>query len=274
MGTAFTRRCVVLAVAIAIAGCDASAAATLTPAGTERPAPTEASTPSLVATVDPSSSVEPTVGATTQPSGPPEPGRAPIGPTEIATVVSITDGDTIRIDRGHGSEKVRYIGMNTPEVGDPGGSEATAENTKLVEGQQVVLERDVSETDMFGRLLRYVWIHDGPTWVFVNLELVTRGYAQTATYPPDVRYVDLFTAAEQEARDGGVGLWAAAPDPDPTDDPGGNPGGSCHPSYTPCLPITGDLDCADLTAMGIDKVKVIGPDDYRLDGDHDGYGCE
>ena len=161
--------------------------------------------------------------------------------------------------------------MNAPEVGDPGGSEATAENAELVEGQPVVLERDISETDMFGRLLRYVWLHERATWTLADLELVERGYPDRQ-YLPDVRYVDLFTVAEQSARDSGVGLWAAEPDPDPTDDPGGAPGGSCHPSYTPCLPITGDLDCADLTAMGIDKVKVIGPDDYRLDGDHDGYG--
>lgn len=207
-------------------------------------------------------------------------GSAPTGPTETAIVLSITDGDTIRVDRGHGSEPVRYIGMNTPEAGDPGGDEATAANAELVEGREVVLERDVSETDQFGRLLRYAWLHDGSTWLLVNLELVRRGYAQVATYPPDVRYVDLLTAAQSTARARGVGLWAGTPEPTappaavPSPEPTEPPSNDCHPSYDPCLPIVGDLDCPEVRAMGLAPVHVIGPDEYRLDGDHDGIGCE
>ena len=102
----------------------------------------------------------------------PEFGSAPSGVTETATVLSITDGDTIRVDRGFGSEPVRYIGIDTPEVGDPGSSEATAENARLLEGMQVVLEKDVSETDSFDRLLRYIWVGTGGGWLLVNLELV------------------------------------------------------------------------------------------------------
>ena len=77
-------------------------------------------------------------------------GSAPTGPTETATVVRIVDGDTIVVDRGHGTEKVRYIGMDTPETVKPGspvewmGPEATAANTAIVAGREVVLERDVS----------------------------------------------------------------------------------------------------------------------------------
>jgi micrococcal nuclease len=224
-----------------------------------------------------------TTEVTERPSPSPELGSAPIGPTEVAIVLSITDGDTIRVDRGFGSEPVRYIGINTPEVGDPGGSEATAENTRLVEGLQVVLERDVSETDQFDRLLRYVWIDTGSGWRFVNVELVRRGFAQAATYPPDVRFTDSFITAERGARSAGVGLWAPSPEPTPAPTPPPTtapqvvtpaPVANCHPSYSPCLPIVADLDCPDVRALGAAPVTVIGPDDYRLDGDHDGIGCE
>ncbi|TAK00155.1 MAG: nuclease [Chloroflexota bacterium] len=217
---------------------------------------------------------EPTPSATAEltetPTQSPAFGTAPVGPTEVAIVLSITDGDTIRVDRGNGSESVRYIGINTPEVGDPGGSEATAENARLVEGAEVVLELDVSETDQFGRLLRYVWIETGSGWTFVNFELVSRGFAQAATYPPDVRFTDIFLAAEKAAREAEVGLWAPRPEPVTTPAPVAN----CHSSYEPCLPIVGDLDCPDVRAMGAAPVTVLGPDDYRLDGSHDGVGCE
>ena len=150
------------------------------------------------------------------PSEPPL-GSLPVGPTEAAHVVRIVDGDTIVVDRGRGPEKVRYIGMDTPETVDPDtpvepfGEAATAANAALVAGADVVLERDVSDVDRYGRLLRYVWLRvTGPPsgWLMVDLELVREGYAQVATFPPDVRYVDLFVAAERAARDAGRGLWA------------------------------------------------------------------
>jgi endonuclease YncB( thermonuclease family) len=234
------------------------------------------------ATATPTPRVTSTAEVTERPSPSPELGSAPIGPTEVATVLSITDGDTIRVDRGFGSEPVRYIGINTPEVGDPGGSDATAENTRLVEGMQVVLERDVSETDQFDRLLRYVWIDTGRGWTFVNVELVRRGFAQAATYPSDVRFAAYFITAERGARSAGVGLGAPSPEatpaatPPPTAAPVVTPAPleDCHPSYSPCLPIVADLDCPDVRALGAAPVTVTGPDDYRLDGDHDGIGCE
>ena len=236
-----------------------------------------------------------TAEVTERPSPSPELGSAPIGPTEVATVLSITDGDTIRVDRGFGSEPVRYIGINTPEVGDPGGAEATAENTRLLVGMEVVLEKDVSEADRFDRLLRYVWIVTGSGWTFVNVELVRRGFAQAATYPPDVRFADYFITAERGARSAGVGLWASTPEPTPAPTPPPTPAptraptpppptaapvvtpapvANCHPSYSPCLPIVADLNCPDVRALGAAPVTVIGPDDYRLDGDGDGIGCE
>jgi hypothetical protein len=74
-----------------------------------------------------------------------------------------------------------------------------------VEGEQVILVKDVSETGRYGRLLRYVYLEDG---TFVNAELVRQGYAVIATFPPDVRHQALFLELEREAREAGRGLWA------------------------------------------------------------------
>jgi endonuclease YncB( thermonuclease family) len=141
---------------------------------------------------------------------------APVGATEPARVVRVVDGDTIVIDRGRGNERLRYIGVDTPESVKPDtpvqfmAKEASAANEALVAGRDVVLERDVSDTDQYDRLLRYVWLRDGDGWVLVNLELVRLGYAQVTTFPPDVRWTDTFLAAQRVARDVGLGLWGPA----------------------------------------------------------------
>jgi micrococcal nuclease len=164
---------------------------------------------------------------------------------------------------------------------------ATAANKALVEGKTVILEKDVSETDQFDRILRDVWVlHDGAV-VLVGLELVRTGFAQVTTYPPDVKYVDLLTKAQDSARTAAIGLWgstaAATVAPTRTPTPTASPrapvslvGGAtkCHPSYSPCLPIVDDLNCPDVKAMGKAPVTIKGPDDYRLDRDGDGLGCE
>jgi endonuclease YncB( thermonuclease family) len=142
---------------------------------------------------------------------------APDGPTEEALVVRVVDGDTIVIDRGRGNERLRYIGIDTPETVKPAspvewmGHEASAANRSLVEGQTVVIETDVSETDRYGRLLRHVWLHPDGTWRLVNLELVKDGYARVYTYPPDVKYADLYLAAQVDAREHDRGLWGGGP---------------------------------------------------------------
>jgi endonuclease YncB( thermonuclease family) len=139
----------------------------------------------------------------------------PQGRTERAELVRVVDGDTIRVSIDGTEYRVRYIGIDTPESVRPGSPveefaiEASEANRELVVGRRLVLERDVSETDRFGRLLRYVWTVDGADrHTFVNLELLRLGYAQVATYPPDVRYVDLFLAAQREAREAERGLWS------------------------------------------------------------------
>ena len=127
----------------------------------------------------------------------------------LATVVSVVDGDTIKIE---GGEIVRYIGVDTPETVDPRrpiecfGKEASGKNKELVQGKVVELEKDVSERDRYGRLLRYIWIGD----TMVNEVLVREGFARVATFPPDVKYVERFLAAEQAAREENKGLWSGA----------------------------------------------------------------
>jgi micrococcal nuclease len=120
-----------------------------------------------------------------------------------ATVVSVIDGDTIEIS---GGMRVRYIGIDAAEVypeEEYYGPEASAKNSALVEGKVVTLEKDVSNTDRYGRLLRYVYV-DG---VFVNAELVRLGYARAVAYPPDVKYQGLFSQLELEAREARRGRW-------------------------------------------------------------------
>jgi endonuclease YncB( thermonuclease family) len=119
--------------------------------------------------------------------------------------VHIIDGDTIDVLLDGRSHTVRYIGVDTPERDAPFYTEATAANAELVEGQTVILVRDVSETDRFGRLLRYVYLSDG---TFVNAELLRRGYAQAVTFPPDVSHAEEFADLQTEAAAAGLGLWA------------------------------------------------------------------
>lgn len=158
------------------------------------------------------------------------------------------------------------------------GREASDANSALVEGRLVVLETDVSETDRYGRLLRYVWVADNATWLLVNLELVRRGFAQASTYPPDVKYTEVFLDGQRSARDDGLGLWGVQPEPEPAkdEDSDGGPGsgnGVCDAAYPGvCIPPSPpDLDCGDITER---RFKVLPPDPHRFDGDGDGIGCE
>jgi micrococcal nuclease len=121
-----------------------------------------------------------------------------------AKVVRVIDGDTIEVNISGSVYRVRYIGINTPEVGQWGADEATQANAQLVLGKTVELEKDVSETDQYGRLLRYVWVNTS----MVNATLVANGYAQVATYPPDVKYQQEFLNLQRQAQEAGLGLWA------------------------------------------------------------------
>ena len=113
------------------------------------------------------------------------------------------DSDTIVVA---GGRRVRYIGVDTPEVGDDPehyGPEAAIFNDQLVERRKVYLEKDVSEKDRFGRLLRFVYAGG----ILVNAELVREGYARAKVYPPETPHAQCFAALEQEAREGMRGIW-------------------------------------------------------------------
>ena len=120
---------------------------------------------------------------------------------QIYTVVSeVIDGDTIRLSRG---DTARLIGINTPEAGQYYHLEAKNKLKELIQSKTVTLEKDVSDTDRYGRLLRYVYVGN----VFVNLAMVKLGYAEAYKYPPDVKYSKLFEEAENEAKAKGLGIW-------------------------------------------------------------------
>jgi micrococcal nuclease len=121
-----------------------------------------------------------------------------------ARVTRIIDGDTIEVDIGGIAFQVRYIGIDCPEAGDPLGPAATDANRRLVENETVRLVEDVSEVDEFDRLLRYVYLGD----LFVNAEMVLRGYARAVSYPPNVLHDDLFARLEIQAKEAAAGLWA------------------------------------------------------------------
>lgn len=129
------------------------------------------------------------------------------GAARWAVVERVIDGDTVVLV---GGERVRYIGVDTPELHHPKkpveayARQARAFNRRWVEGKRVRLEFDVERRDRYGRLLAYVYLEDG---TFVNAELIAQGYAQILTIPPNVKYQDLFLKLQREARESGRGLW-------------------------------------------------------------------
>ena len=140
------------------------------------------------------------------------PSGEPAGESDTARVVRVVDGDTIRVALPSGEERVRYIGIDTPESVKPGSpvecfaKRASAFNERLVAGERVRLVRDVEERDRYGRLLAYVYRErDG---LFVNAELVRRGYATVATFPPNVAHERDFRRLAERARLSGRGLWS------------------------------------------------------------------
>jgi micrococcal nuclease len=122
-------------------------------------------------------------------------------------VIRVIDGDTVELEDG---KTLRYIGMDTPEIHHPTkgkqcfGDEAKRHNEELVLNKEVTLEKDVNETDRYGRLLRYVWVDD----ILINKQLVEDGYAFARSYPPDIARQDELRKAEERARNEQRGLWS------------------------------------------------------------------
>lgn len=176
----------------------ADAAQEATPAATD-----EATAPAVVAAETPAAES-------------PEP--APAIPVIAATVVRVVDGDTAIFSLGGRQERVRFIGVNTPESTtrtEPFGAEASAyTKRKLKVGRRVFLEKDLEERDRYGRLLAYVWLAkptagdeaDIRAHMF-NAWLAIDGYAQQMTIQPNSKYADYFRTFVAEARDADRGLW-------------------------------------------------------------------
>ena len=184
---------------------------------------------------------------------------------ELATVTLVVDGDTVEI---HTGDRVRLIGIDTPERGNSYYTEARNKLSELVLNKQVQMEKDISEKDRYERLLRYLYVGN----LFVNLEMVKQGYASAYTYPPDVQHSAQFLAAEQEARNKKVGLWTPTQpeSPQPTQE-------ASYPSFTipPCAQI--DCDCAHFSTHAHAQwfYENYDPSNkHRLDGDKDGIACE
>ena len=135
------------------------------------------------------------------------------GAPRTGEVVRVVDGDTIRVRVGGREERVRYIGIDTPESARGGegvecfARRAAAENARLVDGRRVRLEPDAEPRDRYGRLLAYVFRVEDRR--MVNESLVRGGYAVPLTIPPNDRYAERFAHAAEEARGGRRGLWGA-----------------------------------------------------------------
>jgi micrococcal nuclease len=207
-------------------------------------------------------------------------GAAPDGAFTLrGTVMHVVDGDTIDVLLTSGKrERIRLIGINAPERGACYSAKATARMRALAQSQKVVLKGDATQAtrDRYKRLLAYVWLPGGKD---LGYQLVAGGFAKVYVYDRAFRRLSAYRNAESSAKGSTAGQWKACAAPAPTPPPApapppAPPAGNCHPSYSPCLPIVGDLDCADIRALGVAPVRVLGSDPYRLDGDNDGYGCE
>lgn len=123
---------------------------------------------------------------------------------DTAQVVQIIDGDTIDVQFANGTkDRVRYVGMNTPERDEVCYNEATQANAIFVQNKTVRLVKDVSDRDVYGRLLRYVYVGD----LFVNRALVEQGYAEAVLYEPDRAHYNEFVALEQQAASANRGCF-------------------------------------------------------------------
>ena len=113
---------------------------------------------------------------------------------QYAQVTRVIDGDTIEVRSLTGATaRVRYIGIDTPEMDEAGGPEAKAANEKLVGGAWIKMQSDVSDKDVYGRLLRYVYT-DG---IMVNAQLIRLGHAKAVRYEPDTSNARTFENIER-----------------------------------------------------------------------------
>jgi micrococcal nuclease len=201
------------------------------------------------------------------------------------TVQRVVDGDTVKLAApSGGTVTVRVLGIDTPETVDPRkgvgcfGPQASAWAKRELSGKRVRVRTDPSQDtrDKYGRLLAYLTLPDGTDY---SIEAAREGYAKAYVYDTPVAEAARIGAAEKQAHAAARGLWgppcdghtAAGPkaaEPN-TNAPAPHVQGRCEPGYSPCLPVTGDLDCSEIGH----RVRVSGDDPYRLDGNGDGHAC-
>ncbi len=175
-----------------------------------------------------------------------------------AVVTYVYDGDTIEVELDGRTYRLRYIGVDTPEREEPFYQPASDFNRDLVAEQSVILVRDVSETDQYGRLLRYVYLGDG---TFVNAEIIRSGLGRLVTFPPDVTQTEYLRQLQVEAREAERGLWG-------------------DPATGPCDCDRNLYNCRDFATQTEAQTcfdycrETQGGDVHNLDGGGDGLVCE
>jgi len=193
--------------------------------------------------------------------------------SDKGVVTKVVDGDTIDVRLANGKrERVRLIGIDTPERGACYAAQATTLARRLALAKPVVLRGDPTQDtrDRYGRLLAYVWLPGGRD---LGYRLLAGGAAKVYVFRTAFQRLPAYRTAESGAKSRAAGAWKSCTTIRPAV-PAPPSAGSCHASYSPCLPIVGDLDCADVRRLGVAPVRVLGSDPYRLDGDDDGLGCE
>lgn len=244
-----------------------SASATPSPSDTQTEEPEESEPPTPSPTRSSSS-------PTPSPSSSPTPTPTTPSPTtdgETVVVSRVIDGDTVVLANG---DRVRLLGMDAPERGECHFGTATQRMRELVEGKEVVLDRDGNGTDRYERLLGYIDV-DG---VDAGYTLIEEGLAN-ARYDSQDGYGHHTRQSEYRATSNATAHQTCAapiPTPEPEPAPEANPeppaGDNCDPNYRPCIPVyPPDINCSDIDF----RVEVItGYDPHNLDADGDGIGCE
>jgi micrococcal nuclease len=184
------------------------------------------------------------------------------------TVTYVVDGDTVDVRlRAGRTERIRLIGIDTPERGRCDAAKATAYARSLAQGRAAVLRGDSTQStrDRYGRLLAYVWVGGRD----LGYRQLARGLARVYVYDRPFQRLAVYQQAERAGRARADGIWHACV----TSAPPPPQSGSCDPSYPDvCIPPPPpDLDCADVPYTNF---RVVGADPHHFDGDRDGIGCE
>jgi len=226
----------------------------------------------IVETTTPKPEILPESQAERVDESPPEPvapKETTTKPTEETyTVTRVIDGDTIEVE---GGIRVRLICIDTPEKGEEYYQEAKDFLTDYILNEKIRLVKDVSETDRYGRLLRYVYGAN----VLINGRIVQKGYARVYRYPPDTELCDDIELLETQAKNDKIGIWSE-PEPSPTPEP--------EPAEEP-QPISGytcsynAYNCPDFSTHAqaqavYEDCGGVSNDVHRLDRDKDGLACE